>query len=180
MCARSSDSTGGAKSTGSHQGEEKLMSLPGAEEQIAAAQIDPNSPLAQLIRENQDVEQLHPAEVAEMAAAEPPPGMAPTEIEVPPWMRVYWRKQHPESDYSAEDPTHGLPKALEQLAAWMLTHPTLESEPPPLPMAAAPSLQLEPPPARAAPRAAGEEAVAITPVVGLNLRISGAQTTPRS
>jgi hypothetical protein len=156
------------------------MSLPGAEEQIAAAQVDPNSPLAQLIRENQDVEQLQPAEVAAMAAEEPPPGVAPTEIEVPPWLRIYWRKQHPESDYSPEDPTHGLPKALEQLADWMLTHPTLESEPPPMPVAAPPSLQLEPPPTPAAPHAAGEEVVAVTPVVGSNLRISGAQTTPRS
>jgi hypothetical protein len=146
------------------------MSLPGAEEQIAAAQVDPNSPLAQLIRENQ------PAELpAAMAADVTDPG----EIDVPVWVRVYWRRQHPEAEFVAEDPTHGLPKALEQFADWLLTHPTLESEPPPMPVAASPSLQLEPPPAPAAP-AAAEEGVVVTPVVGANLRISGAQTTPRS
>jgi hypothetical protein len=99
------------------------MPWPSAEEQIAAAGVDPNSALAQLIRENsseQDMALLHPAE-------------APDEAGLPAWFRAYWRKQHPEAEYSAADPASGYPHAARTLYNWMQAHPSLKPEPPPQP-----------------------------------------------
>ena len=36
-------------------------------------------------------------------------GEASDKIPVPLWLRVYWRKGHPEANYSAADPTGGYP-----------------------------------------------------------------------
>ena len=94
-----------------------------AEEQIAAAGVDPNSRLAELIRDNssaQDVAMLNPADV-------------PDEFKAAPWVLTYWRKQHPEAAFSAGDPAGGYPRALTTLYEWMLAHQDLEPEPPPEP-----------------------------------------------
>src|SRR5829696_4255842 len=100
-----------------------IMPWPSAEEQIAAAGVDPNSRLAELIRDNssaQDIAMLNSADV-------------PDEFKAAPWVLTYWRKQHPEADYSAGDPAGGYPRALRTLYDWMLAHQDLEPESPPEP-----------------------------------------------
>jgi hypothetical protein len=49
---------------------------------------------------------------------------------LPVWLRVYWRKRHPEGAYSANDPTGGYPRVLKNLYAWMVLHQDLPSGPP--------------------------------------------------
>jgi hypothetical protein len=111
--------------------------------QLAADHVVPGSALERLIRDNQDFRLLRAEE-------------AHDRIPVPAWLRVYWRKAHPEVEYSAADPTGGYPLVLREVHEWMLSHQDLERAPRP------PSM---------APRAA---------TAGANLRLSGAQTTPRS
>ncbi len=111
--------------------------------QLAVDHVAPGSALERLIRENQDFGLLRPEEARDT-------------IPVPPWLRVYWRKSHPEVAYSAADPTGGYPLVLKEIHEWMVTHQDLERAPRP---------------ASIAPRAAS---------AGANLRLSGAQTTPRS
>ncbi|HEV3115895.1 MAG TPA: sialidase family protein [Gemmataceae bacterium] len=77
-------------------------------------------------------------------------------IDVPDWLKVYYRKQHPQLKAALQDPTQGYPLALESIYHWMLTHQDLRPSPP------------LPPPARA------------HVADGNNIRISGAQNTPRS
>ena len=113
------------------------------ERQLAADHVVPGSALERLIRENQDFRMLRPEE-------------AHDQIPVPAWLRVYWRKGHPELTYSAADPTGGYPLVLKEIHEWMVSHQDLERGP------RTPSR---------APRAAS---------AGANLRLSGAQTSPRS
>ena len=85
---------------------------PSVEEQLADDRIAPDSSLERLIRENQDFHLLRPEEASDR-------------IGLPLWLRVYWRKNHPDQTYSADDPTGGYPRALKNLYAWMLAHPDL-------------------------------------------------------
>jgi len=92
---------------------------PSIEEQLAEAQGQPMNRLAgteleRFIRANQDFEMLPPEEAAN------------TKIDLPPWLRVAWRKAHPEMEYRTDDPTGGYPLALELLHEWMVTHPDLQ------------------------------------------------------
>jgi hypothetical protein len=89
---------------------------PSVEEQLADDRIAPGSSLERLIRENQDLHLLRPEEASDR-------------IGLPLWLRVYWRKQHPELTYSADDPTGGYPRALKNLYAWMLANPDLPARP---------------------------------------------------
>lgn len=128
---------------------------PSVEQQLAQANVVPGSALEQLIRDNQDFHLLRPEEANDT-------------IGLPLWLRVYWRRQHPELISSANDPTGGYPRVLKNVYAWMLTHQDLRPGPPPAPVepteSVAPSV-----PSAVAPRVA----------IGPNRRISGAQTTPR-
>jgi hypothetical protein len=90
---------------------------PSVEEQLAAAKVVHGSALEKLIRENQDFHLLRLEE-------------ANDKIGLPVWLRVYWRKQHPEGAYSANDPTGGYPRVLKNLYAWMVLHQDLPSGPP--------------------------------------------------
>ena len=47
------------------------------------------------------------------------------EIGLPPWLRVYWRKQHPDRAYPSHDPTGGYPRVLEEIYSWMRNHQDL-------------------------------------------------------
>jgi hypothetical protein len=89
---------------------------PSVNEQLAQSKVDPGSALERLVRENQDFHLLHPEETT----SDP--------IKLPPWLRVYWRKQHPETEYRANDPTGGYPHALKNLHNWMVTHQDLRPE----------------------------------------------------
>ncbi|HKR62855.1 MAG TPA: hypothetical protein VJZ00_03915 [Thermoanaerobaculia bacterium] len=108
--------------------------------------VIPGTALDRLIRENSDVGMLRAAEVND-------------DIVIPLWLRVYWRKKHPEGNYSASDPTGGYPLVLKELWEWMLTHQDLQP---------------------GAPDAAEAAPLTKTASVSGELRTSGLQTKPRS
>jgi hypothetical protein len=120
-------------------------SWPSLERQLAKDRVVSGSALEALIYENQDFSMLRPAEVRD-------------KIAVPLWLRVWWRKAHPELVYSAKDPTGGYPHVLKEIYEWMLSHQDLQP--------GLPDADVAPPMDKV--------------TVGANLRISGAQTSPRS
>jgi hypothetical protein len=83
---------------------------PSLEEQLAASSVAKGSALDQLIRANQDFEMLRPEE-------------AHDKLELPLWLRVYWRKLHPDAQYKG--PSGGYPLSLADLCEWMLDHQDL-------------------------------------------------------
>ena len=85
---------------------------PSIEAQLAASKVIHGSALEKLIRENQDFQTLRPEE-------------AQDKIRLPLWLRVYWRKHHPEANYSGKDPTGGYPLALRDLYLWMIRNQDL-------------------------------------------------------
>jgi len=87
---------------------------PSVDDQIVAARAGRGTELERLIRENQDFQMLRPEEARDA-------------VGLPPWVRVYWRKAHPEGQYSASDPSGGYPRALRRLYIWMLSHQNLRS-----------------------------------------------------
>jgi hypothetical protein len=118
---------------------------PTLQQQLAKDGVVPGSALERLIQANQDFRLLRREETKD--------GLG-----IPLWLRVLWRKSHPELEHSAGDPTGGYPRVLREIHAWMLAHQDLLPGPP-------------------------EQSVLPSPnrtVVGTNLRISGAQTAPRS
>ena len=80
---------------------------PTLDEQLTAAQAVSGRPLDQFIRENQDFSLLRPEEATD-------------ELGLPPWIRVYWRRLHPEAEFPAEDPTGGYPLSLREVYVAML------------------------------------------------------------
>jgi hypothetical protein len=86
---------------------------PSLEEQLARDRVPAGSALARLIAENQELDLLRPAE-------------AHDKIGLPPWLRVLWRKQHPEGEFLASDPTGGYPLILKEFHEWMVEHPDLQ------------------------------------------------------
>jgi hypothetical protein len=120
---------------------------PGLHEQLQADHVLPGSALAKLIAQNQDLGLLRPEEAADR-------------LGLPPWLRVLWRKHHPEGRYLASDPTGGYPLLLRTIHQWMITHQDLQPGKAPAPVA--------PEPATRSASESGEQ------------RISGAQTTARS
>jgi hypothetical protein len=117
---------------------------PTIEAQFARSRVIQDSALSRLIRTNQQFTMLAREELADKRN------------DLPPWLRVYFRKQHPDWKYRPQDPTRGYPLYLENVHQWMVTHQHLQP-PPPAPV-----------PVRAAV------------AVGPNVRISGAQNEPRS
>lgn len=86
---------------------------PSFEEQLKASKVIPGSALEKLIRENQNFGVLRPEE-------------AHDKLRLPPWLRVYWRKEHPEYRHAAHDPTGGYPLALRDVYLWMIQHQDLQ------------------------------------------------------
>ncbi|MFL6263299.1 MAG: hypothetical protein ACJ76Y_26690 [Thermoanaerobaculia bacterium] len=124
---------------------------PALRDQLQADAVTPHSALEALIAANQDFSLLRPEE-------------AKDRIPVPLWLRVLWRRAHPELVYSAKDPTGGYPLVLKEIHEWMRTHQSLVPGPPD--QDTAPEF--------------GEEVPAKTATVGGEKRISGAQAAPRS
>lgn len=89
---------------------------PSLKSQLAADRIPAGSPLAKLIESNQDFQLLRPEE-------------ANDKISIPLWLRVVWRKQHPQGDFRATDGTGGYPLVLNELYEWMVSHPDLRPGP---------------------------------------------------
>lgn len=118
---------------------------PTLKEQVTRAKAPAGSALEKLIRENQDFSLLRPEEAYD-------------KIRIPLWLRVHWRKAHPEMEYSTLDPTGGYPFVLKEAAEWMESHPDLK-------------------PGRRERDVPPREFKA---TAGTNLRISGLQTVARS
>ena len=83
---------------------------PSVEQQLKAAKAAPGTALSNLIRDNQELEMLRPEEARDA-------------VGLPPWIRIYWRKKHPDGKYFG--PSGGYPLVLERLHEWMLAHPDL-------------------------------------------------------
>jgi len=82
---------------------------PSVEEQLDRHNIRRGSALEQLVRDNQDFHMLRPEE-------------AHDRIDIPLWLRVYWRKTHPGSQHHPGDPTGGYPLVLDTVLAVMLAN----------------------------------------------------------
>jgi hypothetical protein len=91
-------------------GSKSAAGWPSLEAQLKAAQAAPGSALDKLIRNHQNLEKLRPEEAADS-------------IDLPPWIRLYWRKLHPDGKYFG--PSGGYPLVLERLRDWMLAHQDL-------------------------------------------------------
>lgn len=85
---------------------------PSLAEQLQADAVQPRSALAAFIAANQDFSLLRPEE-------------AKDNIRIPMWLRVNWRKAHPEMVYRADDPTGGYPFVLKEAHEWMVSHQDL-------------------------------------------------------
>ncbi|MCU1245143.1 MAG: hypothetical protein JWN02_1053, partial [Acidobacteria bacterium] len=98
------------------QAQEAIGPWPTVASQLAEDAIDPDSALAALILDNQDFRMLRAEEAKDT-------------IGLPPWIRVYWRKAHPEITYSGADPTGGYPRVLNEIYEWMVHHQDLKRGP---------------------------------------------------
>jgi hypothetical protein len=87
---------------------------PSVEEQLRESKVVHGSALEQLIRDNQDFELLHPDE-------------ANDSLPIPHWLRVHWRKQHPEEvpDDSSPASSYPYPDVLDSVYEWMRIHQDL-------------------------------------------------------
>jgi uncharacterized protein (TIGR03437 family) len=123
---------------------------PDLAKQLAADAVAAGSALEQLIRANQNFAVLHPQEFND-------------KLRLPLWLRVWWRREHPEWRYNPNDPSGGYPLALKEIREWMRYHQNLR-------------------PGAGQSNAREEEGKDkdFMAVIGGDLRISGAQSTPRS
>jgi hypothetical protein len=85
---------------------------PTLQRQLAADRVVVGSRLQSLIESNQELDLLRPEEARDT-------------LPVPLWLRVLWRKAHPEGSYSGDDPTGGYPLALKEVHEWMVSHQDL-------------------------------------------------------
>ena len=81
-------------------------------QQLSDANAISGSAFESLIMANQDFSMLREDEKNDLR-------------NLPPWLRVYWRKAHPAEIYSAEDPTGGYPRVLNEIREWMQSHQNL-------------------------------------------------------
>jgi hypothetical protein len=123
---------------------------PTLDEQLKADAVSPRSALAALIAANQDFSLLRPEEAGDR-------------LPIPLWLRVLWRRAHPEGTYPAGDPTGGYPLILKEVYEWMLAHPDLRPGPP----------ERDSSPER-------DEDASKVIATGSDRRISGPQISPRS
>lgn len=89
---------------------------PSVDEQLRRHGVGNGTALAALILSNQDFDLLRADEASD-------------KIGLPPWLRVYWRKNHPEAIYSAADPTGGYPRVANEALEWMISHQDLRRGP---------------------------------------------------
>jgi len=85
---------------------------PTLEQQLRESNVIPGSALEQLVKDNQDFSMLWPHEANDT-------------LRLPLWLRVYWRKHHPEAQYTEDDPSGGYPLVLNELHEWMTEHQDL-------------------------------------------------------
>jgi hypothetical protein len=143
--------------------------FPSLEEQLKKAKAKPNSKLEKLIKDNQDFSKLKPRD-------------ADDEI-VPPWLKVFWRKGHPEVNYDNDnDPSGGYPLVLKEVLEWMMTHQDFKPGDPDASMG--PGIEFGDRDEDAAEEGErggrGFRIVANDATAGTNVRTSGSQTVSRS
>lgn len=90
--------------------------FPTVAEQLRVSRVQHGSPLEQLIRDNQDLSLLRPEESENDG------------IDLPLWLRVHYRKNHPDLTPAPAGPVGDYPEALENLHEWMKTHQDLGRE----------------------------------------------------
>ncbi|HKV07807.1 MAG TPA: sialidase family protein [Thermoanaerobaculia bacterium] len=129
---------------------------PSVDQQLAKDKVQRGSALEHLILANQNFDMLRAEEATD-------------KIPVPPWLRVAWRKNHPEGTYTGDDPTGGYPHVLKEMHEWMLSHQDL-----------APNLADAWQAAVAEVDDADYAVMTDATTVGADRRVSGAQTVPRS
>jgi len=86
--------------------DQATLRWPSVEEQLRHAAVVHGSELEKLIRDNQDAGLLRPGESADDG------------IDLPLWLRVHYRKNHPEQK-PAPKPVGDYPEALENLHEWL-------------------------------------------------------------
>src|SRR5215213_3629997 len=131
---------------------------PTVDQQIAKDKVARGTALERFVRQNQDFDLLRPEEAYD-------------NVRIPLWLRVNWRKAHPEGDYSSTDPTGGYPLVLKEVYEWMVTHQDLKP---------GNATHGENGKALAAGSSSGLESMFEEVSAGTNTRISGAATNPRS
>jgi hypothetical protein len=90
---------------------------PGVERQIRDAKAPKGSPLERMIRQNQDFDLLAPEELDD-------------EYPVPLWLRVAYRKQHPEIAFPDKNPGAVYPEVMSQVFRRMVANPNEKWEGP--------------------------------------------------
>src|SRR3954467_1335106 len=83
---------------------------PTVDGQIESANAPRGSALERMIRANQDFDLVHPHELDDT-------------YPVPLWLRVAWRKQHPDVQIPAKNPGAAYPEVLSQLYRRMVADP---------------------------------------------------------
>ena len=140
--------------------------FPTLDEQLKKAHVRKGTALEKLIRDNQDFSNLKQRDASDDI--------------VPPWLKVYWRKGHPEANYdNPVDPSGGYPLVLKEVLEWMVNHQDLKSGPADASMS--PGVEFgdrdDDGPAFVRP---GLHAGALAATAGTNVRTSGSQTSSRS
>ena len=140
--------------------------FPTLDEQLKAAHAKAGSELEKLIRANQDFSKLKERDA--------------TDKVVPPWLKVYWRKGHPEVNYdNLNDPTGGYPHVLKEVYEWLVTHQDLKPGRPEATLA--PGVEFgDRDDERGVDRVTGRRVAAQDATAGTNVRTSGLQTASRS
>ena len=93
--------------------DEKAATFPTLRQQLQQDRVKTGSALENLILANQDFQLLNERE-------------AKDNIRVPAWLRVLYKKNHPDHVYNFKDPSGGYPLVLKEIHEWMLTHQDLQ------------------------------------------------------
>jgi hypothetical protein len=99
-----------ATSGGTHMARSSVW--PSLQQQLDAVKPPRDSNLEKLIKDNQDFDLLHAEEAHDDAG-------------LPLWLRVFWRKNHPDVPHPTVNPGAGYPDVLYNIHTWMLSHPDL-------------------------------------------------------
>jgi hypothetical protein len=144
--------------------------FPSLEDQLKKAHANPGSELEKLIKKNQDFDKLKDKDADDPI--------------VPPWLKVYWKKGHPEANYDNDlDPTGGYPLVLKEVLEWMETHQDLRPGQPNasmLPGRTFGDLDMDEEDGATVAMSRFGPVVALGATAGTNVRTSGAQTVSRS
>lgn len=98
--------------TDSDNGNAAKLNWPTLDVQMREAGVRPGTKLEALVKRNQDFSLLRPEELHDR-------------LRIPLWLRVHFRKNHPDLVFIPGDPTGGYPLALRDLYNWMIENQDL-------------------------------------------------------